>query len=87
MARVWIPWAKRALIGGQPTVDAPGKTIGEVVDALERAHPGVKARLCPCGKLDPHLSISVDGRMTRLGLGQPVPAECEIRFFPMIEGG
>jgi len=87
MAQVWIPWLLRRITGGQLSLAAEGRTIGQVIEALDEVYPGLKAGLCPDGKLDPHLSVSVDGRMTRLGLEQPVQAASEIRFFPMVEGG
>lgn len=61
--------------------------MGEVIEALDQRYPGVRARLCPGGQLAPRLAVAVDGKVTRLGLRQPVNDRCEVRFLPLIEGG
>ena len=43
---VRIPTPLRTLTGGADEVKAEGKTVGEVIDDLERKHPGMKDRLC-----------------------------------------
>jgi molybdopterin synthase sulfur carrier subunit len=43
---VRIPTPLRTLTGGADEVTAEGKTVGEVIDDLERKHPGIKERLC-----------------------------------------
>jgi hypothetical protein len=87
MASVSIPSLMRDLTGGLARVEAPGRTVAEVVDALDVAYPGVKARLCEGSRLMAGLAVSVDGRLTRLGLQQPVGPGSEIRFLRASEGG
>ena len=40
-----IPTTLRTLTGGSSEVQVEGSTVGEVLDALESAHPGFKERL------------------------------------------
>ncbi|MFN2130985.1 MAG: MoaD/ThiS family protein [Anaerolineae bacterium] len=86
MARVWIPSLMRDLTGGRDVIAVEGKTVGALIDALERRYPGVRSRLCREGKLDPGLSAHVDGRTAR-GLHEPVTEESEVQFLPAIAGG
>jgi len=77
----------RDLTGGLARVEAQGRTVAEVVDALDAVYPGTKARLCEGSRLMPTLVVSVDGKLTRLGLSQPVGPRSEIRFLRASEGG
>ena len=43
---VRIPTPLRSLTGGKDEVAVTGHTVGEVIDDLERQHPGIKTRLC-----------------------------------------
>ena len=72
MATVWIPALMRDLSGGREKVAVPGKTLGEVIAALEAAYPGAKSRLCQGGRLDPALMVALDGRVGRLGMWEAV---------------
>jgi molybdopterin converting factor small subunit len=87
MAVVWIPSLMRGLTGGQEQVRVPGKTVGQVLAALDEAYPGVKERLCEGERLVPTVMVSVDGEIARLGLLEPVREQSEIRFLPAIAGG
>jgi molybdopterin synthase sulfur carrier subunit len=87
MAVVWIPALMRDLTGGQEQVSAPGKTVGEVIVALDEAFPGIKGRLCVGEQIDPALAVFVDGKIVRLGLLAPVKNDSGIRFLPAIAGG
>jgi molybdopterin converting factor small subunit len=87
MAAVWIPPLMRDLTGGREQVSAPGKTVGEVIAALDEAYPGIRDRLCEGGRLKPRITASVDGRVAGLGLLAPVGEESEVQFLPLIAGG
>ena len=87
MAVVWIPSLMRDLTGGRTQVSAPGRTVGQVIAALENVHPGIQDRLCEGNQLDPAITVSVDGRIARLGLLEPVEAQSEILFLLAIAGG
>ena len=87
MATVWIPSLMRDLTGGRGQVSVPGVTVGEVIDALDSAYPGIKSRLCGGDRLAPGRAVAVDGRVARLGLLAPVGEGSEVRFLPAIAGG
>jgi molybdopterin synthase sulfur carrier subunit len=87
MATVRIPSLLRPLANGQDEVNVSGRTVGEVVDALEGAYPGLKSRLCRNSQLAPNVRALVDGRSALLGLAEPVGESSEIVFLPTIGGG
>lgn len=87
MPRVYIPAQLRDLTAGQAVVTAAGARVAEVVDDLERRHPGVKARLCDGGELRPGLAVVVGTEVARLGLREPVGPDSEVHFLPAIGGG
>lgn len=87
MTMVWIPPLMRDLTGGQEKVHAPGKTVREVVVALDGVYPGVRDRLCEGDRLVPGVAVWVDDRLARLGLRAAVGAQSEIRFLPAVAGG
>lgn len=43
---VRIPTPLRKYTDGRDVVTVAGATVREVIDALDRAHPGIKDRLC-----------------------------------------
>jgi molybdopterin synthase sulfur carrier subunit len=87
MAVVWVPSMMRDLTGGLDRVHAPGGTVAEVLDALEKAYPGFKDRLLVQGELAPGIMATVDGQRALRGLQQQVAEESEIRFLPTMAGG
>jgi len=87
VATVWIPSLMRGLTSGQESVEAPGQTVGQVIAALERAYPGLQARLCQGEQLNPAIVVHVDGKVARLGLSETVEEHSEIHFLPALAGG
>ena len=87
MATVWIPALLRDLTGGQDTVIVPGTTVRQIVESLDRAYPGIKARLCDDNGLRSGIAVAVDTQIARLGLSQPVGEKSEVHFLPAIGGG
>ena len=87
MATVWIPSLMRDLTAGRAQVQISGRTVGEVICALDRAYPGIKDRLCRGQQLDPAVLVSVNDQIARRGLSQKVKEPCEIRFLPAVSGG
>jgi sulfur-carrier protein len=87
MPTVHVPALYRDLTGGMETVELPGKTVREVVSALEARFPGIEARLCDQGRLRPHIAVSVDGEITPLRLRQPLEDDSVVHFLPAISGG
>ena len=87
MPTVWIPSLLRDLAGRQDKVNVSGSNVGEVMEALDGAYPGIKDRLCLAGQLRPGIAVAVDNQIARLGLGQPVSETSEIQILPAISGG
>ena len=87
MAIVHIPSLMRDLTGGRVKVSVAGRTVAQVIDALDAAYPGVKARVSDGDRLADGVAVSVDGVIARLGLRAPVKADSVLRFLPVIEGG
>lgn len=77
----------RDLTQGEARVEAPGRTVRDVIEALDERYPGVQARLCDGDALAGTLAVVIDGKLSRRGFFQRVVDESEIRFVPAIEGG
>ncbi|MDQ7010278.1 MAG: ubiquitin-like small modifier protein 1 [Mariprofundaceae bacterium] len=87
---VRIPTPLRKLTDGADEVSAEGANIGELIDHLEAAHPGLKERLCDeGGEIRRFVNIYVndedvrflDGKATALKDGD------EVSIVPAIAGG
>ncbi|HXH71216.1 MAG TPA: ubiquitin-like small modifier protein 1 [Mariprofundaceae bacterium] len=87
---VRIPTPLRKLTNGADEVAVDGANIGELIDNLEAAHPGLKARLCDdAGEIRRFVNVYVndedvrflDGRNTALKSGD------EVSIVPAIAGG
>lgn len=87
MAVVWIPALLRDLTQGQAQVEAPGNTVGQVIEALDATYPGLRDRLCEGAQLARGIAVSVDGRIVPLGLLASADAQSEIHFLPSVGGG
>ncbi len=90
MATVRIPTQLRTLSGGAAEVDVDGTTVGEVLKALDAAHPGFAGRLFDDGgTLRRFVNVFVadedvrfsDGLDTKVGPGQTVS------IIPAVAGG
>jgi molybdopterin synthase sulfur carrier subunit len=87
MVDVWVPALLRDLTGGQEKVTVAGATVGEVIDALERLYPGIRARLCEEGKLRANLVVVVDGLVRTRSLRQRLSPASEVIFLAAMSGG
>lgn len=87
MATVFIPALLQAAVGGASQVDVPGSTVRQVIENLDRLHPGVQAKLVEGGRLRPNLSVAVDGEVSPLGLMERVEPDSEVHFVTAISGG
>jgi molybdopterin synthase sulfur carrier subunit len=77
----------RDLTGGADRVDVPGRTVRQVIESLDAAYPGMKARLVEDDRLKPAIGVAVDGVMSRRGIRQPVGETSEVHFLPAVSGG
>jgi molybdopterin converting factor small subunit len=84
-----IPTPLRTLTGGEDQVRADGATVGQVIDNLEKHHPGIRDRLLDEKGVRRFVNIYVgdedirflDGLETKLRGGE------EISIVPAIAGG
>jgi molybdopterin synthase sulfur carrier subunit len=87
MPVVFIPTPLRNLTGGAAQVAVEGRTVREVIDALDRRFPGIKPRLCREDSLAPGLQVAIDDVMTTRGLRATLQPDSELHFLPAIGGG
>ena len=87
MAVVWIPSLLRPLTSGHKQVTVSGATVGEIIAALDRQYPGIRARISDGDRLQPGIAIAIDGVVGTLGLRQPVGTDSEVHITPAISGG
>ncbi len=71
----------RRFADGQDKVDVPGKTVGELLDNLVAAYPG----LAPVIKAG--VSISVDGEILPAVKSAPVKPDSEVFLLQRMKGG
>jgi molybdopterin synthase sulfur carrier subunit len=90
MATVRIPTPLRKLTAGLEEVKAEGKTVGELIAALEQSYPGLKARICEeSGQVRRFVNIFANDEDIRFlqNLDTPVKETDEISIVPAIAGG
>ena len=87
MAVGWVPSLMRDLTGGATTVTVPGETVRQVIEHLEAAYPGMWDRLCQGDRLNPSISVAVDGKVSRVGMLTAVGEASEVHFLPSVGGG
>ncbi len=87
MPTVFIPAPLRELTGGLARLVVPGNTVGEVLDAVDREHPGVKARLSRGEDVIPGFQVSINDVLTRQGLRAKLQPNSEVHFLPFVGGG
>jgi molybdopterin converting factor small subunit len=89
-ATVRIPTPLRNLVGGASTVEVDGSTVGEILKALDAAHPGIGDRLMDeTGKLRRFVNVFVDDEDVRFaeGLETPVRDGATVSIIPAVAGG
>jgi molybdopterin synthase sulfur carrier subunit len=90
--RFWIPGPLRSLTGARDQVDVEtsGATLREAMEALFKAHPGLRDRvLTEQGGIREHVNVfigNVDVRSTG-GLATPIPEGAHVSLMPAISGG
>ena len=90
MATVRIPTQLRSLSGGEGTLTADGSTVGEVLKALDAAHPGFGERLFDeTGGLRRFVNVFVDDEDVRFldHLDTPVDDRSTVSIVPAVAGG
>ena len=90
MATVRIPTQLRNLSGDQAEVKVEGGTVGEVLAALDAAHPGFRGRLFDDGgQLRRFVNVFVADEDVRFlkGLDTPVTEAQTVSIIPAVAGG
>lgn len=89
MAKVKIPTPLLKFTGNAALVEVSGDTVANVIDGLEKAHPGIKERLLKGGEVNKFINVYVDGEDIRFakGLATSVGAASEVSIVPAISGG
>ena len=84
-----IPAALRTLTGGADEVKAAGATVGDVIEDLDKRHPGLKDRLLDEKGVRRFINIYVGEEDVRFtgGLGTELKAGDQISIIPAIAGG
>ena len=85
-----IPSVLRNLTAGKETITVDARTVDEALNALEQAHPGIKARVCDdAGKLRRFVNVFVAEEDIRFLEGQATPVKDGelIDIVPAIAGG
>ena len=87
---VRVPTTLRTLTGGESDVAVDGATVGEVLTALDAAHPGFKDKLFDDeGNLRRFVNVFVADDDVRFmdGLATPVPDGETLSIIPAVAGG
>ena len=90
MPSVLIPTPLRKLTNELETVSGVGATIGELIDNLDQAFPGLKDRVCDeAGNVRRFVNIYINGEDIRFleEKATPVKDSDEISIVPAIAGG
>ena len=87
MAAVSIPLLLGKVTGGVRQVEVAGATVAQIVDSLEAALPGIRAKILSDGKIVPTLAFTVDGKIAATGLDTPVGPQSQVNILPAFGGG
>lgn len=87
---VLLPPALLTRTGQRRQVSASGRTVREVIAALDAQFPGLRFNLCyETGELRPFVNIFCDGQHIRYldQLDTPVQSGARLHIFPSVAGG
>jgi molybdopterin synthase sulfur carrier subunit len=87
---VRIPTPLRKFTDGADTVPVEGNSIAELLDDLDKNHPGLKGRICEDdGSVRRFVNVYVNGDDIRFldNLASPVKDGDEVSIVPAIAGG
>jgi molybdopterin synthase sulfur carrier subunit len=89
-ATVTLPGALRARAGNRSSVTVSGRTVHEIITALDQAFPGLRFHLCyETGELRPYVNIFLDRENIRYleGLDTTVKAGATLHILQSVAGG
>lgn len=87
---VRLPGTLRDAVGGESKLVAEGRTLGEVLEDIERRHPGFRVRVVDeRGGIRTYVNVYVgeEDARARGGLDAPVPEGAEVMVIPAMAGG
>lgn len=87
---VRVPTTLRTLTGGESEVAVDGATVGDVLTALDAAHPGFRDKIMDDeGNLRRFVNVFVADDDVRFmdGLATPVPDGETLSIIPAVAGG
>lgn len=87
---VRIPSALQHRTGRSRSVTVAGRTVRELIDALERSHPGLRFNLChETGELRPFVNVFLGQEDIRYlqGLDTPVHDGAMVHIIHSVAGG
>ncbi|GAC1303882.1 MAG: hypothetical protein NVSMB27_43230 [Ktedonobacteraceae bacterium] len=90
IVKVSFPIALRARIGNRDAVAVAGRTVREIIDALDHDFPGLRFNLChETGELRPFVNIFLNRENIRYlqGLDTPVSPEASLYILQSVAGG
>jgi sulfur-carrier protein len=90
IVKVSFPIALRARIGNRDAVVVAGRTVREIIDALDQDFPGLRFNLChETGELRPFVNIFLNRENIRYlqGLDTPVSPEATLYILQSVAGG
>ena len=90
MIRVRVPTPLRPMTGGKSEVEMEGQTVGQLIENLGAAHPGLKERLYDeKGEVRRFINIYVNEEDIRFLTGTDTPLHDgdEVSIIPAIAGG
>lgn len=90
MTTVYIPTPLRRLTGGQARVTVAASSIRDLLDALERQFPGLRAEVCDeTGEVRAFINVFKNGTEIRQlqGLETPLREADEVAIIPAMAGG
>ncbi len=86
---VHIPTLLRALTQDRKRVEGTGRTVLEVIESIDRQHPGLKDRLVNEGRAHRFMNLYVNDDDIRFAddLATPVKAGDTLTILPAVAGG
>jgi len=87
VVRVRVPGQLRGYTGGADCVEVEGRTLGDVLRALDEAYPGFRFRVIDeQGRVRRHMLVYV-GEEREEDLGAAVPEGAEVFLVGALSGG
>jgi molybdopterin synthase sulfur carrier subunit len=88
--KVRIPTPLRKLTNELDIVSTEGGTLGDAIEGLETAYPGLKERICDeSGEIRRFVNVYINGEDVRFlsGLQSPLKTGDEVSIVPAVAGG